>query len=220
MRSLQLFWILGLLLTGITGNAQETIPFAKEVREIVQRNDSLWNASEATIVFTGSSSIRLWKDLEQRFPKHQVLNSGFGGSQTADLLQHLEKLVLRYQPVKVFIYEGDNDIFAKKRPRKILATTLEIVRRLTSAKPTPEIILISAKPSISRWKFRRKYKRLNKKFLKLAQQLPKVNFVDVWHPMLNGRKVRKDIFVSDGLHMNAIGYEIWYQVIKEHVEAP
>ncbi len=219
MNILKFYCILGLLLLGIPVNAQQAIPFADEVQEIVQRNDSLWNASQATIVFTGSSSIRLWEDLQQRFPKHQVLNTGFGGSQASDLLVHLEKLVLRYRPAKVFIYEGDNDIFAKKRPRKILATTLEIVEQLKSSNPGLEIVLISAKPSISRWKFRGKYKRLNKKFLKLAQQLPKVSFVDVWHPMLNGRKVRKDIFVSDGLHMIDIGYEIWYQVIREHVEA-
>ena len=82
--------------------------------EIVKRNDSLWDSSRETIVFTGSSSIRFWEDLQERFPENQVLNAGFGGSQASDLLYHLNDLVLRYKPKKVFVYEGDNDIFSKK----------------------------------------------------------------------------------------------------------
>ena len=89
MNVLKFYCFIGLLLLGVHGISQQAIPFADEVQEIVQRNDSLWDASQATIVFTGSSSIRLWEDLQQRFPKHQVLNTGFGGSQAADLLLHL-----------------------------------------------------------------------------------------------------------------------------------
>ncbi len=220
MKTLHHSQIIGCLLLSLFLYGQDPIPFAKEVQGIVQRNDSLWDASQSTIVFTGSSSIRFWKDLQQRFPEYQVLNAGFGGSKASDLLLHLDQLVLRYTPTKVFVYEGDNDIFAKKRPRKILQTVLEIVDRLQASNAMMEVILISAKPSISRWKLRGKYKRLNKKFLKLAEQQPGVAFVDVWHPMLNGRKLRKDIFVEDGLHMNDRGYEIWYQAIKQYVENP
>ena len=45
-----------------------------------------------------------------------------------------------------------------------------------------------------------------------------VAFVDVWSPMLNGRKVKTDIFMEDGLHMNGKGYEIWYNALKEFVD--
>jgi len=198
--------------------AQESIPFDKEVKGIVKRNDSLWDTSKETIVFTGSSSIRFWEDLQERFPGHQVLNSGFGGSQTSDLLLHLNDLVIKYQPKKVFIYEGDNDIFYKKRPKAILKTAVEVVHQLQKDDPDREIVLISAKPSLSRWKLKGKYKRLNRLFYKFSKERPNVDFVDVWNPMLDGRKVRKDIFVEDGLHMNATGYDIWYHAIKEFVK--
>ena len=200
----------------ISINAQNG--FQKEVDEIVKRNDSLWDSSRETIVFTGSSSIRFWKDVQERFPKHHILNSGFGGSQTSDLLYHLESLVLRYKPKKVFIYEGDNDIFSKKRPKEVIQTTQAIIQLIKKENPNTTIILISAKPSISRWKLRGKYKRLNKKFEKLALANKHLSYVNVWDIMLNGRKVRDDIFVEDGLHMNAKGYELWYQRIKTHMK--
>lgn len=198
--------------------AQEQLPFAKEVKEIEQHTRSIWDQSKETIVFTGSSSIRFWKDIQERFPSQQVLNTGFGGSQFSDLALYLDELILDYRPVKVFIYEGDNDIFAKKRPRNILKTAEDILGQLQQRSPGMEIVLISAKPSISRWKFRGKYRRLNRKLEKLAQETEGIDFVDVWYPMLDKRKVKQDIFVEDGLHMNKKGYDIWYDAIKEYVQ--
>lgn len=198
--------------------AQDAVPFAEEVKGIVKRNDSLWNPSDKTILFTGSSSIRFWKDLQERFPEKQVLNAGFGGSQASDLLFHLKDLVLRYQPTKVFIYEGDNDIFNQKRPKAILETTKKIIEKLFLDNPNREIILISAKPSLSRWNLRRKYKRLNKRMAKYAAENSNIAFIDVWTPMLNKRKLMDDIFVEDGLHMNEKGYDIWYNTIKDFVD--
>lgn len=210
-------WIVLSIVT-LSLSAQDSLPFEKEVKDIVVRNDSIWDSSKKTIVFTGSSSIRFWKDLQERFPTRQVLNAGFGGSQASDLLVHLNDLVLRYRPEKVFIYEGDNDIFDKKRPRIILETTKQIIQRLKEDNPNRKVVLISAKPSLSRWKLRGKYKRLNRKIAKFADETSNVDFVDVWNPMLLGRKVRQDIFVEDGLHMNEKGYDIWYSTLKEFVD--
>lgn len=200
--------------------AQEKPAFADEVKALTQKNDSLWDPNKETIVFTGSSSIRKWDNLQASFPGHQVLNAGFGGSQASDLLYYLDTLVLRYNPTKVFIYEGDNDISAKKRPREFIGTTEMIISKLRRQKPDIKIVLISAKPSISRWHLRRKYKRLNRKFLRLTKKDESLLFADVWYPMLNGKEVKKDIFVSDGLHMNQKGYDIWFHAMQQLVNNP
>ncbi len=198
-------------------NAQAPNRFDNEVMEIQKKNDSLWDASKPTLVFTGSSSIRMWKDIQERFPEQQVLNTGFGGSQFSDLELYLNELILNYNPTKVFIYEGDNDVNAKKRLRNIVDTSERILQVLQQKKEGIEIVLISAKPSISRWKLRRKYRRLNRKLSRLAEKTDGVDFVDVWYPMLEKRKVKQDIFIEDGLHMNTKGYDIWYEVLKNHV---
>ncbi|MGS0524625.1 GDSL-type esterase/lipase family protein [Zobellia nedashkovskayae] len=203
------------LLTSFISNAQSG--FTNEVNAIGQKYDTLYDVSKESIVFTGSSSIRVWKDLQERFPEHQVINSGFGGSQAVDLLQFTNDLILRYKPKKVFIYEGDNDIQSKKRPKEIISTIAEISDLIFKDNPQTEIILISAKPSISRWKLRRKYKKLNRKMDKMTLTDGRLKYVDVWKPMLDGRKVKKDIFVEDGLHMNSKGYEIWYSTLKNYV---
>ncbi len=206
-----------LLLLPIFAYPQAPNRFDNEVMEIQKKNDSLWDASKPTLVFTGSSSIRMWKDLQDRFPEQQVLNTGFGGSQFSDLELYLDELILNYNPTKIFIYEGDNDVSAKKRLKDIVNTSARILNTLQQRKQGMEIILISPKPSISRWKLRRKYRRLNRKLSRLAEKTDGVDFVDVWYPMLDKRKVKQDIFIEDGLHMNTKGYDIWYEVLKNHV---
>lgn len=193
--------------------------FQEEVDNLVSHTDSIWDASKETIVFTGSSSVRMWEDLQERFPDKQILNMGFGGSQSSDLERYLDELILKYNPVKVFIYEGDNDIQLKKRPRAIAGTMLNILEELRHQKPELDIVLISAKPSISRWHLKRKYIRLNKRLRKLAAEMKDVQYADVWTIMLNKRKLKKDLFIEDGLHMNSKGYDLWYNVLKDFVNS-
>ena len=210
--------LLTLILFGFQSFAQTENNFTSEVNNITSKYDTIWDSKKETIVFTGSSSVRLWKKLEESFPNYQILNTGFGGSQASDLLYFLNDLVLTYNPKKVFIYEGDNDLWAKKRPNKVIGTTQEIIRRIKANEPTTKIILIAAKPSISRWKMRGRYKRLNRKMERISKNDPYLHYVDVWNPMLENRKLKTDIFIKDGLHMNQKGYDIWYNAMIDLVE--
>mgnify|MGYP001827623257 FL=1 len=198
--------------------SQDPTRFADEVEAIQKKYDTLWDASKETIVFTGSSSVRIWKDLQERFPEHQIVNSGFGGSQASDLLYYSEEFILRFRPKKVFIYEGDNDVSEGKKSKEIMSDISEIISKIRAQDATTEIVLIAAKPSIARWSLKKDFKRLNRKFRKLSRRDVQMNYADVWKPMLSRRKVKEDIFIEDGLHMNAKGYEIWYETLKPYLE--
>jgi len=212
------YFFLLFIFIGFQTMAQDASRFAEEVVAIQKKYDTLWDSSKETIVFTGSSSVRIWRDLENHFPEHQIVNSGFGGSQASDLLFHMDQLVLRFKPKKVFIYEGDNDISAEKKPKDIIGTTEKIINRIRQENAKTKIVLIAAKPSIARWKLKRHYKKLNRKFKRLGKKDPLIDFADVWKPMLEKRKVKQDIFIEDGLHMNAKGYDLWYDVIKNYMD--
>jgi len=205
------------LFTGI-GHAQSGDRYSGEVAGIRTKYDSIWDVSRPTLVFTGSSSIRMWKDLGERFPNHQDLNTGFGGSQFSDLENHLDELVLDYAQLKAFIYAADNDLSAGKGRREIIKSAERVIHRLQKSRPHIEIVLISPKPSLARWNLRGKYKRLNRKLSRLATKTQGVEFVDVWSPMLEDGRPKEDLFLEDGLHMNTKGYDIWYDELKEMVE--
>lgn len=193
--------------------AQDPTRFEQEV-EALRQAEHRFDEEQPRVVFTGSSSVRMWTDVQARFPEYNVINTGFGGSQMSDLLYYLDDLVLRYEPDVVFIYEGDNDIAAGKRPDSILATTEQVVARIDEALPDAEVYLISPKPSLARWALRDQYEAVNARLSAYADTTAGVRFVDVWTPMLNERgRPLAHIFIEDGLHMNEAGYEIWSEVI-------
>ncbi len=197
---------------------QDPLRFEDEVSAIQKKYDTLWDPSARTIVFTGSSSIRIWNALPELFPGHHVVNTGFGGSQASDLIAYTDSLILKYHPWKVFIYEGDNDLWAGKRPGQVMRDTEEIIRAIKANYPEARIVLISAKPSISRWKLKGKYLRLNRNFQRISRRDSAVDYANIWDTMLLEGKVRADIFLEDGLHMNNKGYELWYPVIKKYID--
>jgi len=198
-------------------NAQIGQDFNEEVAMITQRYDSIWDKRKETIVFTGSSSVRLWEGLEDRFPDHQIINTGFGGSLTSDLLEHLHSLVLAYNPTTVFIYEGDNDIFYRRSPKRVLRITRKIVERIWQHYPETHVVLISAKPSIVRWHIKRRYYKLNRKLKEFAEHTPQLDFANVWDVMLRNGEIDESIFIEDGLHINQKGYDLWYDVLKPFI---
>jgi lysophospholipase L1-like esterase len=214
MRNLFIIFILSLAYV----KAQDPLRFKEEVSLIQKKYDTLWEPSKETIVFTGSSSVRVWNDLQDRFPAVQIVNTGFGGSEASDLLAYADDLILKYKPRKVFIYEGDNDLNSNKKPRSVMSDIKSIISRIRADQPTTKIVLIAVKPSIARWHLKRHYKRLNRKMKGLAKKEDQLAFADVWRPMLQGRKVKQDIFIKDGLHMNSKGYDIWYTILKPYIE--
>jgi lysophospholipase L1-like esterase len=210
--------MLGLLLTLNSVSAQKVSPFDAEVNEIVSNDDAV--NKKNVYLFTGSSSIRMWKDITSYFPQYNVLNRGFGGSQMTDLLHHVDKLIIPYAPEKIFIYEGDNDLAAGKSAEQILASAdslLHVIR--TKVSRQVPVAFICAKPSLARWSMKDKYVDFNQKLKAWAATKKNVKFIDVWSPMLaeNGN-VQSDLFLEDGLHMNKKGYDIWAGVIRKYIK--
>lgn len=194
--------------------AQDPTRFEAQVKEIGEKYPAA--DYQESVVFTGSSSIRMWADLATDFPNHKVVNAGFGGSQAVDLLHYVDELVLAYRPKYVFIYEGDNDISSGKKTEVIMETLNLIVTEIKLALPETEIILIGAKPSISRWELADKYKDLNTEMVKYSTVTEGVQYADVWTGMLGAdKKPLPDIFLEDNLHMKRKGYEIWAKEIGQ-----
>jgi lysophospholipase L1-like esterase len=174
------------------------------------------DSSAKVILFTGSSSIRLWNDIQGYFPDRLIINTGFGGSHMSDLQFFLDELVLRYKPDQVFIYEGDNDMASGKRPGKVLRQTKKIVEEIMTELPGVQVAFISPKPSLARWEIKKRYEKLNKLLRNYAMDTDQVAFIDVWSLMLDeaGEPI-KEIFLEDGLHMNRSGYNRWATEIRK-----
>ena len=196
-------------------SAKSQMNFKSEVNAIQEKNKHLIKTENKHIVFTGSSSIRIWENLFEIFKDSTIVNTGFGGSKASDLLYYIDELVINFNPKKVVIYEGDNDINSGQEINFIYKNILKIIERIKDKNDKIKIILISAKPSISRWHLRDKYIQLNQKYRELANKSDFIEFADTWSAMIENGVLKKNIFIEDGLHLNEKGYEIWEKTLKE-----
>ena len=171
------------------------------------------------VVFTGSSSIRFWKEADTDCRNFTVVNTGFGGSQMSDLLYFIDETILRFNPTEVYIYEGDNDINAGKKPQDILETAIQVTEKILELNKEINIHFIGAKPSPSRWELEDKYIIFNKLLKYYCENHPQLFYIDVWNPMLDERgRPNPQIFVEDSLHMNRKGYLLWKEVICKETD--
>ena len=197
--------------------AQE-VPFEKEVREISARIDSTGWESGSTL-FTGSSTIRMWKSLQESFPQESILNTGFGGSKASDLETHLFPLVIKFEPSRVFIYEGDNDVWEDIPVANILTSLDNIVNRLQLIDPNIEIFLIGAKPSPSRWEKKQSYTIFNQMLREYGLANEGVEYIDTWQALTDSAgNCRPELYIQDQLHLNEKGYEIWTGIFRDFLK--
>ncbi|MBT1688420.1 GDSL-type esterase/lipase family protein [Dawidia soli] len=218
MRNLLL--IACLLLLEFTVVAQDPRRFEAEVTNLVAGDTAV--KKKNLILFTGSSSFRLWRpDLASSFPDKNVLNRGFGGSQMSDLIYYFDKLILPYHAKQIFIYEGDNDLASGKTPEEIIRqadSLLYLIRKKVSRRVN--VVFLAAKPSLARWNQHETYRTFNGMLKAWAEKHKHVIYADIWTPMIDPAtgKVKDDLFIEDGLHMKANGYEIWTRVLKPYMK--
>jgi lysophospholipase L1-like esterase len=200
--------------------ADESTPdparFDAEIREFES-----WDAKNAVppnaILFVGSSSIRMWPTAES-FPALPVINRGFGGSHISDVNHFAHRIVLKYKPRTIVFYAGDNDIAAGKSPQQVADDFLSFTKLVHDRLPDTRILFLPVKPSIARWKLWPQMQQANALVENLAERNEQLDYVDTATPMLTAdKKPRNDIFLNDGLHMNAAGYRAWTEILAPHL---
>jgi lysophospholipase L1-like esterase len=191
----------------------DTARFAAELNAFI-RADSVTPPPPSPVLFVGSSSIRMWTSLASDFPGLPVLNRGFGGSRMDDVLRYADRVVFRYEPRAIVLYEGDNDLEDGRTPARIAGDVAEFLSRVRRTQPLTRVVCLAVKPSPSRWNLIAKVRQTNELLRAVVAQDTMATFVDVFTPMLgpDGRP-RAELFLADSLHMTPAGYVIWRDAV-------
>lgn len=208
-----------LLLVSAFCQAQTTPPFADEIKAFA-RQDQVQPPPQGVILFVGSSSIRLWPELENDFPGRKVLNRGFGGATIPDVARYAQQTIYRYKPSKIVFYCGENDLAASDtiQASTVANRFIALFRNIRKELPGVPFVFVSIKPSPSRAHLQSKVVATNNRIKAFLANHKNTRFVDVYHPMLeaDGRP-RGELFRDDSLHMNRKGYAIWKQRLEKEV---
>jgi lysophospholipase L1-like esterase len=174
---------------------------------------------EPEMLFYGSSSIRLWENLENDFPSHRVSNLGFGGSTLSACVWFFERIMYYYNPKVLLVYAGDNDLGDGRNPEEIFIFFQQLMVKSSLRFGNIPCYFISLKPSLSRWHLADQFSYTNNL---IESEIIKHNgnwkFIDVYKRMLNKEGLpERSYYEPDGLHLSKEGYDLWKRVIQSHL---
>ena len=183
--------------------------------KVFEAEDEISMPPSNAILFVGSSSIVFWRSLQQDMAPLVTINRGFGGSQMFELNEFRDRIVTKYKPRAIVVYEGDNDVASGREYEQIISDFDDFVSHIHQTLPNSDICFIAVKPSLLRASLWPKMKQVNEALKSKADQHDNLCYLDIANPMLkNDGSVNPDLFVSDGLHLNKKGYELWTSVIR------
>ncbi len=190
--------------------------------EAFESADAVEFPDPGLVLFTGSSSVRLWATLEEDMAPLRVLNRGFGGAHMAHVVHYADRIIEPYAPRALVVYAGDNDIGAGKSPATVEADFRALIERVRRTQPGLPIYYLTIKPSRLRWSSWLEMASANQRISTLAATDPNLHVIDVSRPMLDlgrGQAPPDELFVFDGLHLSAEGYALWTRVIRPRLLA-
>ena len=193
---------------------------AKWEKEIAafERSDAATPPPKGALLFTGSSTIRLWTTLAQDYPQQQVINRGFGGSQIADVTHFAARIIFPYAPRAIYLRSGGNDLWAGKSVEQVFADFKEFVATVQAKLPDTDIIYISLSPSIARWKQADQAKALNALVFDFIKDKAHLRYVETYDiPLDADGHPRPELFAKDKLHFSAEGYKLLAERIRPDV---
>ena len=191
--------------------------FSFEIKNLLSKVEEN-KKMEAPIIFYGSSTIRLWKSLNEDFKDVDVINLGFGGAYIDSLSKNFNLLINFLNPKAIVIYLGGNDLNLSLSPEEVIFKIKKFVEKINEKYPNTNIGYITIKPSVERKNKLSDIKKINKGVKLIANDFPNLVYIDVYNKLLVKGKVTSKFLLQDGLHLNKEGYKVLTRAVKEKIK--
>ena len=177
-------------------------------------------------VFLGDS-ITEYYPLQELFDGLPVVNSGVAGYTTEDILNVLDTKVPIYNPTKVFILIGTNDIQQEKTSDEIVKNIEKIVDMILKKRPHVRIYIESIYPinntdneKISHGMVGKrtndKIKEINKKLKEYCKNND-YTYIDMYSELVDKDGNLDLKYTTEGLHISDLGYLKITKVLYEYL---
>ncbi|MBX3422817.1 MAG: hypothetical protein KF752_14785 [Pirellulaceae bacterium] len=176
---------------------------------------------ENAILFVGSSSIRLWKDIARDMAPWPAVGRGYGGARLSDLVVFTERLLAAhdYRALVVFVANditgGKDANNSDKSPEEVLELFKLFVQIARQHRPDRPIFFISITPTSSRFSVWPQVNCANELIRGYTLTQQHLHFIDTrCHFFTPDCLPNDELFVADKLHLSPSGYQLWAQIIK------
>ena len=180
-----------------------------------ESSDAVHPPPKGALLFVGSSTVRMWSTLAQDFPRRQIVNRGFGGSQIEDATRFAPRIIFPCAPRAIYLRAGGNDLWAGKSVEQVFADFKEFVATIHAKLPETDIVFISLSPSIARWKQANETKALNMLVSDFVKGKARLRYIETYDSTLGpDGQIRPELFLKDGLHFNTEGYKVLAALVR------
>ena len=211
-----LVFFIGPWLIAQTANEQTSNSprFADEITNFVAQ-DKANPPPQNALLISGSSSARLWTTAAEDFKPYPVINRGFGGSKTTEVLATMDKIALPYHPRVVIYFAGTNDLGGNSKAEDVVNNIREYVKRMRAENPKTGIVIMAGLKSPKRKPHWSEFDTFNSLLQKYCATEKNIYFVDHNKVMStpNGEPIAA-FYREEGdnaLHANSEGYA---QIVK------
>lgn len=179
---------------------------------------------DENIVFLGDSLTYRY-DLDKYYKGYKVVNSGVNGDKTIDILNNMKNRVYQYNPSKVILLIGANDI--DYADDSIIDSTFYNIRKIANSikknRKYTDIYIQSIYPvnkilpnSPAEHKDNSSIEQLNLKIKKLCKDQGYI-YINIYDKLRDKDNQLKYSYTIDGLHLNEDGYNYITKEIKKYV---
>ncbi|MEO0415477.1 MAG: GDSL-type esterase/lipase family protein [Verrucomicrobiota bacterium] len=197
--------------------------WAADMEKFAER-DAAESHPASSILFAGSSSIRLWETISDDMLPYHAIQRGFGGSKWSDVAVHWEKIIKPHQ-FKAVVFFVANDIKGNpdedKTPEEVLALFQFVAGKVLEHNPKAQIFCIGTTPNEARWSGWPEVRRANELLRKYCRTTHRHHFIGTESLFIgpDGLPKTEELFIKDKLHLNPAGYEIWCGAIKSQLDS-
>ena len=191
--------------------SQPTYEQWKALLNTEARAAGLGQGSNNLSVILGDS-ISLWLPTEALPAGRLWLNQGISGDTTQGILNRLSYLK-QARPNQIYVMAGINDLRRGATDEEILSNLQKIMQRLRSDHPQAQIVVQSILPTgigIPNHRI-----RLLNRDLALLARGEGVEFLNLYSHFADARGELRPELTTDGLHLSAVGYNVWQSVLRE-----
>jgi hypothetical protein len=175
-----------------------------------------------SVLFIGSSSIRLWKSIADDVAPYHPIQRGYGGARFSDLAVFAQRLIAphMFQAMVLFVANDVTGGPEDATPEEVADWFTHIIEVTRKAQPEAAIFCVEITPTESRWKAWPAIREVNRALAKVCAAWPNVHFIPTAHAYLGpDGEPQPDLFLDDRLHLNEVGYRIWGAILQSHLDA-
>lgn len=177
----------------------------------------------ANYLFLGDS-ITDFYDLDKYYNELPVVNSGISGNTTDDILNDMKKRAYQYNPSKVFLLIGTNDLIHNKSNEEIVEKVEKIIEEIKENRSKAEIYLQSIYPvnyKLSPYMVKSRknddIKEINEKLEDYCEDND-ITYIDMYDLLKDKDDNFNSKYTKDGLHPNDDGYEVITKELKKYLD--